>query len=130
MRSNQDCINAWHAIGNHPGSISVQAKSVTVSPLHASTSPDLRIGDYVVVSVRDTGCGMDEATLDHIFEPFFTTKANGMGMGLAISRSIIEAHGGDIWMTSNAMEGTTFTFILPPAGLDRVKPGDAPALGK
>ena len=82
------------------------------------------------VSVADTGAGVSPDDAANIFEPFFTTKANGMGMGLAISRSIIEAHGGDIWMTSNAMEGTTFTFILPPAGLDRVKPGDAPALGK
>ena len=50
-----------------------------------------------------------------------------MGMGLAISQTIIEAHGGSIWMESSAMQGTTFTFILPPAGLTKVKDGDLPA---
>ena len=109
------CINAWHAIGNHPGSISVQAKSVTVSPLHASTSPDLRIGDYVVVSVRDTGCGMDEATLDHIFEPFFTTKipGQGTGLGLSIVHGIMRAHQGTIIVSSVPNQGTEFLLYFP-----------------
>jgi signal transduction histidine kinase len=48
-------------------------------------------------------------------------------MGLAISKTIIEAHGGDIWMTSSGTQGTTFTFILPPVGTDKVRPGDLPA---
>lgn len=78
----------------------------------------------VIVSDRGTGIAPDEA--EHIFEPFFTTKANGMGMGLAISKTIIEAHGGEIWMRSNVTVGTTFTFILPPAGSDKVLPGDTP----
>jgi signal transduction histidine kinase len=79
------------------------------------------------VRVIDCGGGIGPDAAEHIFEPFFTTKATGMGMGLAISRTIIEAHGGELWMNSNAMEGTTFTFILPPAGFDKVKPGDLPA---
>jgi len=79
------------------------------------------------VRVTDCGTGVTPDDAEHIFEPFFTTKSNGMGMGLAISRTIIEAHGGEIWLKSNAMDGTTFTFILPPAGLDKVKPGDLPA---
>jgi len=81
----------------------------------------------LLVAVTDCGTGIAPDNAGHIFEPFFTTKSNGMGMGLAISRTIIEAHGGDIWMESSAMEGTTFTFILPPAGLEKVKPGDLPA---
>jgi signal transduction histidine kinase len=81
----------------------------------------------VQVRVTDCGTGVTPDDAEHIFEPFFTTKSNGMGMGLAISRTIIEAHGGEIWLKSNAMEGTTFTFILPPAGLEKVKPGDLPA---
>jgi signal transduction histidine kinase len=48
-------------------------------------------------------------------------------MGLAISKTIMEAHGGEIWMTSCGMAGTTFNFLLPPAGFDRIKPGDLPA---
>ena len=79
------------------------------------------------VAVSDSGTGIAPDDAVHIFEPFFTTKSNGMGMGLAISRTIIEAHGGELWMQSSAMEGTTFTFILPPAGLEKVKAGDLPA---
>jgi signal transduction histidine kinase len=65
------------------------------------------------VAVSDHGSGVAPDDAAHVFEPFFTTKPNGMGMGLAISRTIIEAHGGDIGMESNATEGTTFTFTLP-----------------
>jgi signal transduction histidine kinase len=78
------------------------------------------------VSVRDRGSGITAEQADHIFEPFFTTKANGMGMGLAISKTIIEAHGGEIWMHSKGVEGTTFTFLLPPAGSEELKPEDSP----
>ena len=79
------------------------------------------------VSVADCGTGIAPNDAANVFEPFFTTKSNGMGMGLAISRTIIEAHGGDIWMESSAMDGTTFTFILPPAGSEKVNAGDLPA---
>jgi signal transduction histidine kinase len=65
------------------------------------------------VAVSDLGTGINPDDAYHIFEPFFTTKPTGMGMGLAISRTIIEAHGGEIWVESNALEGTTFTFTLP-----------------
>jgi len=81
------------------------------------------------VSVSDQGTGIAPNDAGHVFEPFFTTKANGMGMGLAITRTIIEAHGGEIWMESSAMEGTTFTFILPPEGAEKVNAGDLPATG-
>jgi len=80
----------------------------------------------VQISVRDCGAGIAPEHAARIFEPFFTTKSNGMGMGLAISKTIVEAHGGEIWMRSCAMEGTTFTFLLPPAGGDKVRPGDLP----
>jgi two-component system sensor kinase FixL len=79
------------------------------------------------VTVTDCGTGITPENADHVFDPFFTTKSNGMGMGLAISRTIIEAHGGELWMKSSG-EGTTFTFVLPPAGMDKVKAGDLPAL--
>jgi two-component system, LuxR family, sensor kinase FixL len=65
------------------------------------------------VSVRDAGPGLAPGTHDLVFQPFYTTKPAGMGMGLAISRSIIEAHGGLIWVTDNPMGGTTFHFALP-----------------
>jgi two-component system sensor kinase FixL len=79
----------------------------------------------VTVKDRGTGIGPDDA--EHVFEPFFTTKSNGMGMGLAISKTIIEAHGGEIWMTSSGTDGTTFTFLLPQAGAEKIKAGDLPA---
>jgi signal transduction histidine kinase len=79
------------------------------------------------VEVRDQGSGVAPEAAAQIFEPFFTTKPNGMGMGLAISQTIIEAHGGDIWVDSQGGEGATFTFILPPAGMSKVKEGDLPA---
>ena len=69
----------------------------------------------VEVAVSDCGHGVAPERLGLLFEPFFTTKANGMGMGLPISRTIIEAHGGRIWAENNAQAGATFRFTLPVA---------------
>lgn len=66
------------------------------------------------VSVTDTGSGISDDFRDRLFQPFMTTKAEGMGVGLSISRSIIEAHGGRIWADANPKGGTVFHFILPP----------------
>jgi signal transduction histidine kinase len=67
----------------------------------------------VLVSVRDTGTGVDPRHIEQVFDPFFTTKADGMGMGLAISRSIVEAHRGRLWAVHNDGPGATFLFTLP-----------------
>ena len=67
----------------------------------------------VEIAVSDTGSGIAADKLAHIFDPFFTTKPNGMGMGLPISRTIIEAHGGRFWAENNASGGATFRFTLP-----------------
>ena len=73
----------------------------------------LRQGDDMVqVEVRDCGKGIGAAYLEKVFEPFFTTKPEGMGMGLAISRSIIQAHGGRLWVSANQALGCTFHFTL------------------
>jgi C4-dicarboxylate-specific signal transduction histidine kinase len=69
--------------------------------------------DGVRVVVRDTGPGLGPETLERLFEPFYTTKPNGMGMGLSICRSIVEAHGGRLWATGHASQGAVFQFTIP-----------------
>jgi signal transduction histidine kinase len=69
--------------------------------------------DAITVSVHDSGKGFSSDEIEHAFDPFFTTKAEGMGMGLAICRTIIENHGGRIWAESNADGGATIKFTLP-----------------
>ena len=77
--------------------------------------------------MRDSGTGLDPESLDHLFTAFYTTKPQGMGMGLAISRSIIEAHGGRLWATSNDSAGATFQFTLP-ADAERAAMTEAEAI--
>jgi PAS domain S-box-containing protein len=79
--------------------------------LRISTGMDA--SNCVRVAVRDSGPGLDPATLEHLFDAFYTTKPSGMGMGLSICRSIIEAHGGRVWATANVPQGATFQFTLP-----------------
>ena len=75
-------------------------------------------GNTVKVSVADTGPGLSEEVARRLFEPFVTTKSQGMGIGLAISREIIEAHGGRLWAENRHEGGCVFTFTLPIAQLE------------
>jgi PAS domain S-box-containing protein len=79
------------------------------------TSREGKAGE-LLVAVRDTGHGLETKDVERIFDPFFTTKAQGMGLGLSISRTIIEAHGGTLWATPNDDKGATLQFTLPPRG--------------
>jgi C4-dicarboxylate-specific signal transduction histidine kinase len=72
----------------------------------------LETGDVAMI-VRDSGVGVDPTVLDKVFEPFFTTKSEGMGMGLSVSRSIVESHGGHLWASLNEDHGATFHVALP-----------------
>jgi PAS domain S-box-containing protein len=87
---------------------SESAGQLTIKSLRAE-------GGQLLISVSDTGVGLPPEQADQIFNAFFSTKAQGTGMGLSISRSIIESHGGRLWATSNSARGATFNFTLPAA---------------
>ena len=72
-------------------------------------------GNYVLITVTDSGTGMDKKTMERIFEPFFTTKEKGYGLGLAVSQRIVTEHGGIIHMNSTKGEGTSFQILLRSA---------------
>jgi signal transduction histidine kinase len=97
-----NAIEAMNGVGDRPRELQVGSEK------------DDSLG--VLVAVRDSGPGLDPASLDQLFTAFYTTKPQGMGMGLAISRSIIEAHGGRLWATANQHRGATFQFTLPADG--------------
>jgi signal transduction histidine kinase len=78
-----------------------------------SVSSKVHDSGGVIVSVKDSGTGVEAKDIEQIFNPFFTTKSHGMGMGLSICRSIIEAHDGKLWATPNSSQGSVFQFILP-----------------
>jgi PAS domain S-box-containing protein len=86
----------------------IKERSRALTMVSASGGPDA-----VSVEVRDTGTGLDSEHASHLFEPFYTTKAEGLGIGLSISRSILEAHGGRLSAAANAPHGTVFSFSLP-----------------
>ena len=88
--------------------------SVEAAPreLLISTKQD---GTGVLVAVRDSGPGIDPSHLERVFDAFYTTKSSGMGMGLSICRSIIDAHGGRLWAEAIEPRGTIFQFTLPAA---------------
>jgi C4-dicarboxylate-specific signal transduction histidine kinase len=76
-------------------------------------SAEIDGSNCVLVAVRDSGPGLDPASMERLFDPFYTTKSSGMGMGLSICRSIVDAHGGRIWATANVPHGATFQITLP-----------------
>jgi hypothetical protein len=88
-------------------------RSVDDTPRELSISTEPGEADEVVVAVRDSGPGVDPEHFERVFDPFYTSKPNGMGMGLSICRSIIDAHGGRLWAGANEPRGAIFQFTLP-----------------
>ena len=107
-------VNARDAMPNG-GRLTLGTENVHVSEESQRTHLTPRSGDYVVLSMADTGAGMDAQVLSRMFEPFFTTKEKGTGLGLSTSYGIIKQNGGDIWVDSKPQCGTTFRIYLPVA---------------
>jgi len=109
------CINASQAMEQTGGCITITVKKVILDEGSAGRWPDLPKGNYVRISVSDTGPGIDSKILDRIFDPYFTTKepGKGSGMGLAVVHGIVKNSGGDIAVDSEPGRGATFIILLP-----------------
>jgi two-component system cell cycle sensor histidine kinase/response regulator CckA len=109
-------VNARDAMG-HGGSLTLETSTITIEPSeeHESTVDEIPPGNYVCISVTDTGSGMSDEVKQHLFEPFFTTKdeGRGSGLGLATSYGIVRQSGGHIWIESELGQGTTVKILLP-----------------
>lgn len=116
--------NAYQAIGNNSGRITISARPVVISEQNRLEHGGIADGEYVELAVSDTGCGMNKRTLQRIFEPFFTTKAadKGTGMGLSVVHGIVTSLGGKILVTSEPDVGSSFRVLLPRIADSSVAP--------
>jgi PAS domain S-box-containing protein len=113
-------LNAVEAMG----SVDAGARELVISTEQSQTND-------ILVAVRDSGPGIDPESLDRVFEAFYTTKSSGMGMGLSICRSIIDAHGGRLWAEANEPRGAIFQFTVPSAEKELMNcPQSAPETGE
>lgn len=111
------CVNAVHAIGKKEGNIFIKCESVTMGQMEAILEKDIpdTWKNYIFISIRDDGCGMDKDTMRQIFDPFFTTKkgGEGTGLGLALAEQIVTSHKGYIFAESQPGKGSTFYIGIP-----------------
>jgi len=109
------CTNAYHAMMERGGVLGVSLKEILIEQKMFDSDTELPPGCYVVLSVSDTGCGMDKEILGKIFDPYFTTKGlgKGTGLGLAVVHGIIKSHQGQVAVYSEPGNGSTFNVYLP-----------------
>jgi signal transduction histidine kinase len=109
------CSNAYHAMKDTGGTLSISLKAVAIEKEGKENEFGVKPGPYLVLSVSDTGHGMDETVREKIFEPYFTTKkqGEGTGLGLSVIMGIIKRHRGHINVSSEPGKGTTFRIYLP-----------------
>jgi PAS domain S-box-containing protein len=112
------CTNAAHAMSGQQGKLSLALAAVRIAAGGPTPHVELKPGDYVELSISDTGHGMDAATLQRVFEPFFTTKVagEGTGLGLSVVHGIVKEYQGVVTVESELGRGTTFHIYLPAAG--------------
>jgi PAS domain S-box-containing protein len=121
------CTNAAHAMREKGGILEIGISSVIVREGNPPPIPEMTSGEYVVLEVSDTGCGMEPETLERIFDPFFTTKKEGTGLGLSVSYGIVKDHSGYFAVESKPGKGSTFQVYLPRVrNTGTVRDKDAP----
>jgi two-component system cell cycle sensor histidine kinase/response regulator CckA len=114
------CTNAYHAMKAEGGTLTVSLTAVAILDQDVQNFPQMHPGNYLKLSIADTGCGIPPTTINRIFEPYYTTKptGEGTGLGLATVHGIVKDHGGAVNVYSETGCGATFHIFLP-AGRNR-----------